>query len=272
MKLSISIAKEAGENAPIVLRGGYRENIKKAAGIGYDSVEIHVKDPKNLDVEDILKTCEENGINVSTLGTGMGYVLDGLSFTDTNSDVREKAVERIIDHIYIAREFNAKVIIGSMRGKIPDIKEYRKYEGYALECFKRVLEHAEKNNVYLVVEAINRYETNFINNVQEGLELINKLNSKFVRLHVDTFHMNIEEPAIEESIELAGGFLGHVHFADSNRWYPGKGHVNFINVLKALKGIGYDGAIAFECLPLPDQDQAAIGALEYIRALMSDIK
>lgn len=82
MKISLAIAKEAGKNAPIVLRGCYAENIIKAAKIGYDFVEIHVNDPKTLDIHKIQRVCEENNIAVSTIGTGMGYTVDGLSFTD----------------------------------------------------------------------------------------------------------------------------------------------------------------------------------------------
>lgn len=115
MRFSITMAKEAGPGAPIVLRGSYIENIKRAAQMGYDAVEIHVNDPDTLDVEGILKACEENEIDVSTLGTGMGYVIDHLSFTDDDKLVREKAVERIKNHIDVAEKFKAKVIIGSMR-------------------------------------------------------------------------------------------------------------------------------------------------------------
>ncbi|RKL63393.1 sugar phosphate isomerase/epimerase [Thermoanaerobacteraceae bacterium SP2] len=267
MELSISIAKDVGENAPIVLRGNYIDCIKKASEIGYNAVEIHVNDPLTLNIEEIMNMCYLNKISVSSLGTGLGYVIDGLSFTDPDVAIREKAVERILSHINVAKKFNAGVIIGSMRGKILDINEYKKYENYAIECLKEILEHAEKNNVEIFLEAINRYETNFINNVEEGLEIIKKINSNYLKLHLDTFHMNIEEPNIEQSIELAGKYLGHLHFADSNRWYPGAGHINFETIIKVLKKMNYGGVIAFECLPLPTQDEAAVKALEYIRTL-----
>ncbi|HHW02608.1 MAG TPA: sugar phosphate isomerase/epimerase [Thermoanaerobacterales bacterium] len=267
MKLSISIAENAGENAPIVLRGNYVECIKKASEIGYKAVEIHVNNPLALNIEEIMNACYLNKISVSTLGTGMGYVIDGLSFTDPDLAIREKAVERILTHINVAKKLNAGVIIGSMRGKIPNVKEHIKYEHYAIECLKKVLENAEKNNVKIFLEAINRYETNFVNNVEDGLDIIEKVNSNYLKLHLDTFHMNIEEPNIEQSIELAGKYLGHLHFADSNRWYPGAGHINFESIIKILKKINYKGFIAFECLPWPTQDEAAVKAFEYVNAL-----
>ena len=267
MKLSITLAKEAGESAPIVFRGSYIDNIKKAAQMGYDAVEIHVNDPCSLDINEIQKACEENRISISTLGTGMGFVIDGLSFTDPDSSIRENAVLRIKEDIEAAKKLNAMVIIGSMRGTIPDLKDYEKYEEHAIECSKKVMHHAEKNEVVVVMEAINRYETNFINNVEEGLGFLDKISSPYLKLHLDTFHMNIEEVDLCNSIEFAGSALGHFHFADSNRWSPGYGHIDFRKIIDSLKNIQYNGYISFECLPLPTQDEAAKKAINHIKAL-----
>ncbi|NLU10661.1 MAG: sugar phosphate isomerase/epimerase [Tepidanaerobacter acetatoxydans] len=268
MKLSITIAKEASKNAPIVLRGSYTENIKKAAKMGYDAVEIHVNDPNTLDIGEIQKACEENNIVVSTIGTGMGYGMDGLSFTDPDGTVRDMAVKRIFDHICAAKELDAKVIIGSMRGTIADTNDRKKYEEYALKCFDKIMNSAEKNNVIILNEAINRYETNFINNIEESLEFIEKINSPYLKLHLDTFHMNIEEQDMVKSILKAGKSLGHFHFADSDRWYPGHGHIDFKSIIKALKDISYDDYIAFECLPLPTPDEAARKGQNYIKVFI----
>lgn len=268
MKLSITIAESAAKDAPIILRGSYAENIKKAVQIGYDAVEIHARDPKTLNIEEIQKACEENRIIVSTLGTGMGYGIDGLSFTDPDDDVRDRAVKRILDHICAAKKLNAKVIIGSMRGKIADTNDRKKYEEYALKCFDKIMNSAEKNNVIILNEAINRYETNFINNVEESLEFIKKIKSPYIKLHLDTFHMNIEEPDMVKSILKAGKSLGHFHFADSDRWYPGHGHIDFKSIIGALREIKYDGFIAFECLPLPTPDEAAEKSIKNIKSLL----
>lgn len=268
MKLSVTMALTADETAPIVLRGDYAQNIRKAAEMGYDSVEIHVNDPKTLNVEQILNACRKYNVDVSTIGTGMGYVIDRLSFTSPDENIREKAVERILDHVDVAEKLKAGVIIGSMRGVIPGSREFIKYKEYAVECTKKCLEKAESKKVILLIEAINRYETNFINTAAEGMEFISQFNSEFLKLHLDTFHMNIEEGDMAKSIILAGKYLGHMHFADSNRWYPGKGHIAFDEIIKALKEINYKGAVAFECLPLPNPEDAAKKALENIKSSM----
>jgi len=265
MKLSLTVAENVGLNFPVLLRGKITENIKKAKDFGYDAVEIHIEDASLLNIEKIIESLEENKMTVTTLGTGLAYVKDKLSFTNPEKEIREKAVERINSHIKAAKIFNAKVIIGSIRGIIPDIENFEMYKSFAIECFKKCLENAEKYNVELVIEPLNRYETNFVNNLEEALDLIEKVGSNYLKVHLDTFHMNIEEKDLKEAIVLSKEKLGHIHFADSNRKYPGTGHINFKEIIETLKYIDYKGAIAFECLPVPDGEVAAERGINYIK-------
>ncbi|MGB9976565.1 TIM barrel protein [Thermovenabulum sp.] len=265
MRISLSIAENVGLNFPVLLRGDITKNIKKAKHFGYDAIEIHIEDASLLNVEKIIESLNENKMTVTTLGTGLVYVKDKLSFTNPEKEIREKAVERINGHIKAAKILNAKVIIGSIRGIIPDIENFEMYKSFAIDCFKKCLENAEKYNVELVIEPLNRYETNFINNLEEALEIIEKIGSKFLKVHLDTFHMNIEEKDFKDAIILAKGKLGHIHFSDSNRKYPGSGHINFKEIVEALKYIDYKGAIAFEYLPVPDGEVAAERGINYIK-------
>jgi sugar phosphate isomerase/epimerase len=109
----------------------------------------------------------------------------------------------------------------------------------------------------LALEPINRFETTLINTAAQGLELIERLGAEDFGLLLDTFHMNIEEPVIEASIRLCGGCIFHFHVADSNRWHPGAGHLDFKSILGALDATGYQGWISGEFLPKPDAETAA---------------
>jgi len=111
--------------------------------------------------------------------------------------------------------------------------------------------------VRLTLEPVNRYESNFINTLQEGAEFIDRIGVSNIGLLADTFHMNIEEVSIYESIRQSKNYITHVHFADSNRWAPGYGHLDFQKIVETLKEINYQGYISAEILPLPDQDSAA---------------
>ena len=82
---------------------------------------------------------------------------------------------------------------------------------------------------------------------------------------LDTFHMNIEEPSIEESIRLAGEKMFHFHYADSNRLYPGCGHIDFRSVLDTVRETGYQGYLSGEHRPDPEPVYAAVEGMKYLR-------
>jgi sugar phosphate isomerase/epimerase len=124
------------------------------------------------------------------------------------------------------------------------------------------------HGVRLVLEPINRYETTLINNVNQGLALIEAVGADNFGLLLDTFHMNIEEPQIENSIRAAGDRVFHFHVADSNRWYPGAGHLDFKSILDTLFATGYQGFVSGEFMPMPDADISARQAITYLRGIL----
>jgi sugar phosphate isomerase/epimerase len=128
-------------------------------------------------------------------------------------------------------------------------------------------EHAKKYNVPLILEPINRYETNLLNTIESGLALIRAAGSENIRLLADLFHMNIEEVDIAASLKRAGAKLGHVHFVDSNRRPAGFGHLDFTPIAAALREINYSGFASAEALPYPDPHGAARQTIEAFRKL-----
>jgi sugar phosphate isomerase/epimerase len=128
---------------------------------------------------------------------------------------------------------------------------------------------AQPRGVRLALEPICRYETTLVNNVVQGLELIERVDADNFGLLLDTFHMNIEEPVIEESIRACGERIFHFHVADSNRWYPGAGHLDFTSILNTLFDTGYQGFVSGEFMPLPEADTAARRNIAYLRQLSS---
>jgi len=126
---------------------------------------------------------------------------------------------------------------------------------------------AGRLGVRLALEPLNRYETTLINTAAEGLALIEEVGAPNLGLLLDTFHMNIEEPSIEGSIQACGQHILHFHVADSNRWAPGAGHLDFGSILAALRATGYDGWISGEFMPVPDAATASQAAMAHLRAL-----
>ena len=257
MKKSIVVSTQPTKFSALAFKEDFEKSINKIADLGFDGVELAVRDPKNLEVEKIINLLKECNLEVPAIGTGQAYGEEGLSFSDPNKMVRKMAVERINNQIIFASHFNAQVIIGLIRGKIEESVDREKAEEWTISCLRKCAERAKEHNIRLTLEPVNRYESNFINTISEGIEFIKRVGVSNLGLLADTFHMNIEEVSIEDSLIQAKDYLTHVHFADSNRWAPGCGHLDFRKVIETLKKIDYQGYISAEILPLPDPDNAA---------------
>ena len=272
MEMSLTISSPGARSAPILFAGEFPEQIERAAAVGFKAVELHIRDPKMVDHRSMLRALEKTGVAVSTVGTGRAYGEDKIFFTSPDDNVREAAVKRIKDQIDFASSVGAKVIIGLIRGFLPEGEAERaKARMCAMDCVKECSEWAAKAKVQLAVEAINRYETNFLTTAEETDQWILEIGSETIGLHLDTFHMNIEEISIEEAIRKHAKRLIHIHLADSNRWAPGMGHLNFELILSTLKSTGYRGYLGLECLPLPNPQEAAEHSFRYLEELLSRI-
>jgi 5-keto-L-gluconate epimerase len=268
MKLAVTIVKDAGLGVPLVLRGDYLDSIRKAAQIGYDAVELHVADPAEVNAREIRAALEATGLTMSSIGTGLAWVRDGLSFTSREQQVRSDAIARLQKFIDLGAEFGSVVIVGLMKGLVKDSNGPTEYERRLTEAFDACLSVARGAGLTIVLEAMNRYESDTLNTIEECVRTIEQFDAAHLKVHIDTYHMNIEEDRIGRNIRGAGKHIGHVHLADSNRGYPGTGHYDFAETIAALKAVGYQGALAVECLPKPTPEKAAQGAYDSIRALL----
>lgn len=268
LKLSIVLSTQPASFSALAYKGQLAENIKKINKMGYDGVELAVRNPELLDLKEIQTLISDYNLTVPAIGTGQAYGEEGLSFTSPDPAIRKKAIERIKSHIELAAQFDARVIIGLIRGKIEEETDYRQAESWLAEALRECA--AENEAIDLVIEPVNRYECNLINTASEALQLIQKINVKNIGLLLDTFHMNIEEPSILDTIEESTKYLFHFHVADSNRWYPGAGHLEFSNVIEVLKRIKYNGFLSAEILPLPEPDTAAEMTIMHMRQLDSE--
>ncbi|MEW5815855.1 MAG: TIM barrel protein [Spirochaetota bacterium] len=241
------------------------ECVKK---LGYTGVELSLLDSNKIDQKRWLTKLEELNLKVYTIATGQTYYTDGCSLYAEEKNKRAMAIERIKAHLDLAAQLSSMVIIGGIRGRTTGhglmnkkIKESGK------NALMACVEYAEQKGTILLLEPINRYETNIVNTMEEGLKLIAEIDSHYLKLLPDTFHMNIEERSIEESIVKAGSHIGYIHFADNNRLAPGWGHIDFSKIVSSLKQIKYKGPLGIEVLPQPDDFKAAEQAIHYIEMI-----
>lgn len=263
---TIALGDKNNIGAPRPLSGDLEQNIKISSEIGYDAVELHnIKDPNIININDLIKLCKKYNIGISAISTGLSNYIDKLSLIDDSKKIRVAAIERVKDYIRLAGCLNCSVIIGTMRGNIPDLSNYKYYEKMLLNSIKFLSDQLINSNVILLIEIANRYESNYLNTAEAISNFIDKTNIPNLKMMLDTFHMNIEEVNICFSIEKHNKKLGYFHVADSNRLYPGAGHIDFKSILSTLKKINYKGFIGLECLPLPDGVTAAKENIKFLK-------
>lgn len=267
MRIAGAISAEKTKFGPMIYSGDLEESIKKLAEFGYDGVEISLRDPDTVDKDKLKKILNKNSLSLASIGTGQAALKDNLTFTNPDSRVRKKAVERIMRQIEFAVEFSAPVIIGLIRGSLPEGAGKDEAIKWAVSACQRCADFAREKGMDVLIEMINRYEVNWLNSTLEGKDFLHKVGRDNLLLHIDTFHMNIEDVSFKESILDAADSIGYVHFADSNRWAPGYGHISFKEVVSALKNISYEGFLSLEIFPLPDSPTAAKKGIDTIRKL-----
>ncbi len=248
-----------------LLTGAFEEKCAKAAALGYDGIELMVRDPAGLDWPHVKQTLADCNLGVPQIVTGELWGADGLALVTPDDDLHRRALARTKSVIELAAYLGAIVNIGRLRGRLDWLNDPAHAWEMAVEKLRPAVAYAAECGVRIALEPINRYETDFIQTVADGLRMAADIGLPNLGLMLDLFHMNIEEPSIERSLRAAGDRLWHVHIADSNRRYPGSGHMDFAPIFETLRDMGYTRYVSAELLPLPDADTAAEKTIEFLK-------
>jgi sugar phosphate isomerase/epimerase len=267
MKLAVVLSTQPTQFQAATFKGDLEANVAHIAELGYDGVELTIRDPRLVDEDALAGLVDRYRLEVPAIGTGQAWGEERLSFTDPAAEVREQAIARVKSHLPFAARVGAVIILGLIRG-VPaaDIPSAQARE-WMMQALRECAEAADTLGVRLALEPLNRYESPLVNTVAEALSIIDEVGADSLGLLPDTFHMNIEEQSIEESIRQAAERMIHFHVADSNRWHPGGGHLDFAAILRLLRELGYTGYVSGEFLPIPDAATAAGASIRHLRGL-----
>lgn len=254
--VTISLVPEV-RGGPFVFWDDLDAGCRKAKELGFDAVEIFPPAPSGVDVTALRRLLADTGLKVAAFGTGAGWVLQRLTLSALEDGKRAHAREFIRGMIDLAGQFHASAIIGSMQGRHGGEVDKPTALARLTQALDDLGEHAGKYGVPLLFEPLNRYETNLINTVEDGVRLLGSLSTRNIKLLTDLFHMNIEETDVAAALRSGGQNIGHVHFVDSNRRPAGCGHTDFAPIAAALRDIGYQGYVSAEALPYPHPVDAA---------------
>ena len=259
--VTISVVEQA-RGGPFVFWDDIANGCAKAADLGFDAVEIFAPSPDVLAQIDMQGLLDQHGLELAAVGTGAGMVIHGLNLCDPEAAQRDKAKNFIKAIVDMGAPFKAPAIIGSMQGRWGGNIDKPAALSMLREALNELGAYAKDKEVPLIYEPLNRYETNLINTVAEGVAMMESLNTNNVVLLADLFHMNIEESNIAEGLKTGGKHIGHVHFVDSNRTAAGMASMDYAPIAAALNEIGYDGYASAEAFALPTPDDAAKQTIE----------
>lgn len=214
---------------------------------GFDSVEIALEDASHIDPVLVREALDKNGLTCGSICAAMGPGRD-LRGTKKEQDTAAQYIKSVIDVMPV---LGCPILVGplySSVGRAEPVSEedYKQQWDTVVANLKELTAYAEQKGVKLAIEPLNRYETDFINTAAQGLQMIKDVDSKALLLHLDSFHMNIEEKDSAKAILSAGGKLGHFHACGSDRGTPGGDHIDWNKISDALRQVGYNEQVVIE--------------------------
>jgi sugar phosphate isomerase/epimerase len=268
--VTVSLVPEA-KGGPFVFWDDLPKAIEKAADLGFDGLEVFAPGPDAVAADELGAMLKDQELALAAVGTGAGWVKHKLLLTDPDKSQRKRAIEFVRSMIDFgaaagtAAGAAAPAIIGSMQGRWGGEVSKDLALAWLREALEELGTHAASRGTMLLIEPLNRFETNLLNTLADGSALLRSLAVSNVKLLADLFHMNIEESDSANSLVVAGSDVGHLHFVDSNRRPAGCGHIDYGPIMAALKRIAYSGFASAEALPWPDSDEAARRTMEVYR-------
>jgi len=249
MKLSIRQNMVPGRTLP--------EQRKNLEQFGFEGIELTPRGVADWGewLDETKQAFANSSVKPSILSGAEGCLLD------PNKAERDRAVASFKQMLELSAEIGAigvicvpLIAITMSHGARPRIQDLSPLESVQslernlfIELLKDIGKRAQEVGAYLIVEPLNRYESFWLNRLEEGIDICKAVGNPYVKIMADFFHMHIEESDIPQSILKAGEYIVNVHLADSNRLTPGNGHTDFKTGLAALKQIGYDKYMALEC-------------------------
>lgn len=257
----------------------------KIAEMGFDTIEVPLEDPGAFDCSAARKVIEENGLSV-TCCAAMG---PGRDLVHPDTSVQSQTIDYLRMAIESAAEMGSDVLPGPIYAEVGRLwsmtSEERKIHNDLLAAqLSKVSEFANEFGVTICIEALNRFETSFLNLTSQVKEIVELVNEPSCKIGIDLFHAGIEEKNLADAIRLAGEDLVHLQVAENDRGTPGSGQFRWNEVAEALKDIGYNRHVVIETFspgnellakaaaiwrPLAESpDQLATDGLQFLRKLL----
>ena len=254
--ITVCLVPEAS-GGPFVYHGDVPTACRDASAQGFDAIEIFAPSGRHVNRAHLQELLGRHRLQLAAVGTGAGMLLHNHSLSDPNTGNRQRACAYVREIIDFGADFGAPAIVGSMQGQTHGERSRESALEDLADSIRELAGHAAGRGTELLMEPLNRYETDLVKTLSDGVQLIEVVGAENVKLLADLFHMNIEETDPTQAILDCPGKIGHVHFVDSNRRAAGFGHMDYGPIAHALSATGYNGFASAEAFPLPDAKAAA---------------
>ncbi|MET3114014.1 D-psicose/D-tagatose/L-ribulose 3-epimerase [Pedobacter sp. CG_S7] len=236
--------------------------IYKIKDMGYDIIEVAVEDKNIIDWPKLKRIADEVGLSI-TISGAFGAERD---ISSDNPDFRTGGLNYIIDCIKIASEMESPIFGGPVysavgKTRLVSDEEKKKERNWCVENLFKASKVAEEFGVIVGLEPLNRFETDMVNTADQALSLIREVDSPYLKILLDTFHCNIEEKSIPNTIRKVGKDLCHLQGNESDRGTPGTGNLDWLGIKQALQDIEYKGAIVIETFGAPSKELARAASI-----------
>ena len=214
---------------------------------GFQSIEIPIENPSDIDPTAVKAALDKHGLVCGTVCACVGPDRDFRGTPEQQKNAMDYMVQ-VLDQMLV---LDCPAMIGPVyssvgRADAVPPKEYQRQWKTVVKNLKALCKQAEKRGRLICLEPLNRFETDFINTCEQGLKMIRDVGSPALKLHLDTFHMNIEEKCQASAIRRAGRQLGHFHACGCDRGTPGSDHIAWPEIAQALRDVKYDGDVVIE--------------------------
>lgn len=246
----------------------FRSAVRQTAEAGYDLIEIPLLDPYSFDAAAGRRVIDEYGIAINA-SLGLSDTTDISSENPDAVASGEALLNRAVDVLAeLGAGWLVGVVYGALKKHMAPASQRARENG--MEVVRRVADRAQAHGIKVGLEVVNRYETNIMNTAREAISYVDELGHSNAYIHLDTYHMNIEESDMMNPFLDAGDRLGYVHIGESHRGYLGSGSVDFDTAFRALNRIGFDGPVVFESFSSAVVDPVLSNMLGVWRNLWDD--
>lgn len=221
---------------------------RKFRELGFDGVEVALEKKGDVDYRQALKIFKENNLVCSSI---CGLFGEDRDIRGPKKEYIEGGLAYIKDCLEACTELECNLFVGpvySAVGRSGMVAEDEKKIQWdtVVENLGKACKWAEKYGVFIAIEPLNRFETDFINVCKDAIRMVKDVGSKYLKIHLDTFHMSVEEKNSSMAILDAGDLLYMLHASENDRGAPGTGQVHWKSIADALRRINYDNWVVIE--------------------------